>query len=314
MQSMNHKDILVAVYMITYNHELYINEAVQSILAQQTDFNFKLFIGDDCSTDKTSEIIKSLKEKFPDKIEYILNQSNLGPSKNAQNIFKKCFDSKAKYIAMCEGDDYWTDPLKLQKQVDFLEANDGFTFCGHDVAIKNEHLNSITNTFALKKNVIKLKDCVFGPPVHTSSWVFKNIEIPHEQFKSLITGDDALMCFFASKGDGYNINETMSVYRLSDAGTWSTLTQIEKDHRTLIIQLWTIQNYPVRLKDQAKQIYTLINKTKHYKSLFSKNFSNRQKVLGILSINFYRVLLFRSKGRGYLSRIKNGLQRKISNF
>ena len=302
---------LLSVCIITYNHKAFIREAIEGVLMQKVNFSIEIIIADDFSTDGTREIIIEYQQKHPDLIKLILQQKNIGAGPNWMELIST---PKSKYIAYFEGDDYWTDPRKLQKQVDFLEANEDFIFCGHDVAIKNEHLNSITDKYEFKKNVITLNDCVFGPPVHTSSWVYKNLEIPGEQFKSLIAGDDAMMCFLASKGDGYNIKETMGVYRLSDAGTWSILTQAEKDHRTLIIQLWTIQNHPVRLKDQAKQIYTLVNKTKHYKNLFSKNFSNRQKVLGILSINFYRTLLLKSKGRRYLSRVKNGLQRRITFF
>lgn len=302
---------LLSVCIITYNHKAFIREAVEGVLMQKVNFSIEIIIADDCSTDGTTEIILQYKKKYPNLIKLILQPENVGP---AQNWIELITEPKSKYIAYFEGDDYWTDPYKLQKQVDFLEANEDFIFCGHDVAIKNEHLNSMTDKYEFKKNVIKLNDCVFGPPVHISSWVYKNIQIPGEQLKKLISGDDALMCFLASKGDGYNINETMGVYRLSDAGTWSTLNQIEKDHRTLIIQLWTIQNHPVRLKDQIKQIYTLVNKTKHYKSLFSKNFSNRQRVLAILSINFYKASLLKSKGRRYLSRVKNGLQRRITFF
>ena len=303
--------MIVNSCIITYNQEKSIAQAIEGALSQMTEYGHEIIISDDCSTDRTSEICRDYAERYPYKIQFINPDHNLGMIGNWLFALKSC---NAKYIALCEGDDYWTDPDKLQKQVDFLEANEGFIFCGHDVEIKNEHLNSITDKYAFKNNVIKLNDCVFGPPVHTSSWLFKNIELPQKLFKSVIACDDAMMCFLASKGDGYNINETMGVYRLSDAGTWSILTQVEKDHRTLIIQLWTIQNYPVRLIDQTKQIYTLFNKTKHYKSLFSDNFSNRQKVLAILSINFYRALLFKSKGRRYLSRIKNGLQRRITFF
>ena len=135
MQFMNSKtdDIMVAVYMITYNHEKYILQSVESIIEQRTNFRYKLFIGDDNSLDGTSVILASLKDKYPYKIDYTLNTTNLGASKNAINIFYRCFNSGAKYIGMCEGDDYWADRYKLQKQIDFLEANDDYAICFHRV-------------------------------------------------------------------------------------------------------------------------------------------------------------------------------------
>ena len=115
------KPPLVAVYMITYNHENYIAQAIDSVLTQKTTFPIKIFIGEDCSTDRTAAICLKYKEKNPGKIEVTFNKQNIGPKNNAKQIFQACFVSGAKYIAMLEGDDYWTDPNKLQLQADFLE-------------------------------------------------------------------------------------------------------------------------------------------------------------------------------------------------
>lgn len=116
----NNAKIMVSVDMITYNHEKYIAQAIEGVLMQKTNFLIELVIGEDCSTDNTRQICIDYKEKFPDKIRLLLPNNNLGINENGLQTLKAC---TGKYIALCEGDDYWTDPYKLQKQVDFLEAH-----------------------------------------------------------------------------------------------------------------------------------------------------------------------------------------------
>lgn len=112
---------VVSVCTITYNHEKYISEALNSFLMQETDFPFEIIIDDDCSPDNTIEIIMKYQKKFPNIIKANLRQKNIGA---IQNFFSNIQRGNGKYIALCEGDDYWTDPLKLQKQVEFLDGND----------------------------------------------------------------------------------------------------------------------------------------------------------------------------------------------
>ena len=114
------KNPLVSVHMITYNHELYIAQAVEGVLRQQTDFPFELVIGEDCSTDRTREIVLEHQKKHPETIRVITGERNVGASANELRTDKAC---RGKYVAYCEGDDYWHHPLKLQKQVDYLELH-----------------------------------------------------------------------------------------------------------------------------------------------------------------------------------------------
>lgn len=111
---------MVSVCMITYNHAPYIRQAIEGVLMQQTEFPFELLIGEDCSTDQTREICRHYLAQYPDKIHLLLPEKNLG---SLDNFFATLDAATGKYIAFCEGDDYWIDPLKLQRQVDFLEAN-----------------------------------------------------------------------------------------------------------------------------------------------------------------------------------------------
>ena len=107
---------LVSIASITYNHEKFIAQAIDSFLMQETDFDFEIIIGEDCSTDDTLKIIKEYKAKYPDIIKLITSESNVGMMTNFIRTLEAC---SGKYIALCEGDDYWTDTLKLQKQVNF---------------------------------------------------------------------------------------------------------------------------------------------------------------------------------------------------
>lgn len=112
--------------MITYKHEKFIAQAIEGVLVQKTDFDFHLFIGDDASPDNTSSIVEDYKKRFPGKISYIRHETNIGMHANFMGLYSL---AKTKYIALCEGDDYWCDEYKLQKQVDFLERNSNYVLC-----------------------------------------------------------------------------------------------------------------------------------------------------------------------------------------
>jgi len=126
---------ILSVCLITYNHVKYIEQAIEGVLMQQVDFSFELVIADDFSTDGTRELLLAYKKKYPELIKLILQKKNVGPAKNWMNLitFPQC-----KYIAYFEGDDYWTDPYKLQKQVDYLERYSSCVGCFSDTSVINE--------------------------------------------------------------------------------------------------------------------------------------------------------------------------------
>lgn len=126
---------LVSVIMATYNHENFIAEAIEGVLLQNTNFEIELIIGEDCSTDSTRRIIEEYVQKYPDLIRAIYHQSNVGAFQNTNMMFET---ARGKYVAFCEGDDFWCDPLKLQKQVDYLEVRPdyGFVHSEHNYYVK----------------------------------------------------------------------------------------------------------------------------------------------------------------------------------
>lgn len=294
--------LMVAVYLITYNHENYIAQAIESIITQQTNFKYKLFIGEDSSTDNTGKICKEYAIKYPDKISLRINR----PNKlivNSKSTYDACFESGAKYVAMLEGDDYWTDTAKLQKQVDFLEAHSDYTFCGHVALVFDQTQQKITDKFEWKKDTITLKDAVFSPAIHTSSQVYRNgFGLPKNFFK-INAGDDALICYLAERGNGHYFRESMSVYRHSNIGTWSTLNVKEKEYRALLIQTWILKNYRVRVLEQTQLIYTLYNSVKKFKTIFSVNYTTTQKTVIICSIIYYKSSLLNLKIKKIMSQI-----------
>ena len=134
---------LVSVCCVTYNHVGFIRDAIDSFLMQKTDFNYEICLGEDASNDGTRGICVEYAKKYPDKIRLFLRSRDdvikiNGTATGRYNFIETLKECKGKYIALCEGDDYWTDPYKLQKQVDFLEANSEYSFCGSEIIIEDE--------------------------------------------------------------------------------------------------------------------------------------------------------------------------------
>jgi len=219
---------LISVLIITYNHEKYIAEAIEGALLQQCSYSIEIVIGDDCSKDETTAICKKFAEKYPGKIKLLLNEHNIGMMPNFIKTFGAC---TGKYIAMCEGDDYWTDPLKLQKQVGFLEANPDYAICFHRVKewFNGELHESKLNTSATEET-LSINNLASGNFMHTPSVVFRNhlfTDFPGWFSKSFL-GDYVLHMLNAQRGLIKYFPETMAVYRYHQGGTWSSIKAAER--------------------------------------------------------------------------------------
>jgi glycosyltransferase involved in cell wall biosynthesis len=236
---------LVSISCITYNHKNYIRECLDGFLMQKTTFPFEIIIHDDCSTDGTREIIEEYAAKYPDII-FPMFQTENQYSKGVRSMmvrfnFTRC---KGKYIALCEGDDYWTDSFKLQKQVDFLEKNSDFSICFHNLKVYNE-IDATTDKVACKnqKSVLDIIDLATrGNFIHTPSVVFKMPEdgLP-SWFINLPIGDYPLHLFNAQFGKIKYIDEVMGVYRIHAGGTWGHMPK-EKLSERWIEMLTKIEN------------------------------------------------------------------------
>lgn len=222
---------LLSVCLITYNHVSFINQAIEGVLMQKVNFEFDLIIADDYSTDGTREILLNYKKKYPNLIKLILQKNNIGPQQNWIDLIKF---SDAKYIAYFEGDDYWTNKYKLQRQVDFLEKNIDFVICYHNTSILSD--KQFSEDFYLIKDISEVSDyfdlLTFGNYMQSSSVVFRN-HIKTIPFENLSYINDFILWFWLSRfGKIYRINENMSVYRLG-GGIWSSLSNEKKLLHTL---------------------------------------------------------------------------------
>lgn len=221
--------ITVSVLMITYNHENFIREAIEGVLMQKTDFPIEIIIGEDCSTDNTRKIVLEYSEKYPDIIRPLLPENNLGMMKN---FIETMQTATGKYIALCEGDDYWTDPYKLQKQVDFLEANEEYSVCYHDAIIvdKFNRLLSISKLPDECKRDFTSDELIFGAWILTLTICFRNKISICDEMLNAENGDTFLTCILGLNGKGKYLGEIIkpAAYRNHVGGVWSSLDEKEK--------------------------------------------------------------------------------------
>lgn len=216
---MNEKIPLVAIKCMTYNHEPYIKQCLEGFIMQKTNFRFVAIVHDDASTDGTADIIKEYGEMYPNIIKPIFekeNQYSKGDGSLRKIMDKAVYDSNCKYVAMCEGDDYWTDPYKLQKQVEYLEHNKECSLCFHDAVTIDCRINEIINKFNIpKKNRITTKDLLLhGWFIPTASVVIRKENMPTEEWLRKAPSGDVTIYFSASqKGYLHALPDKMSVYR-----------------------------------------------------------------------------------------------------
>ena len=228
MQKENLDSNTVSVIMITYGHEKFIRQAVEGVLMQECNFKVELIIANDASPDKTSEIVHEIIKTNPNgsRIKFINRNNNIGGQKNFEDAFKQC---KGKYIAHCEGDDYWTDPYKLQKQIDFLETNPDYVLTFHKVKILRPDGNFVDDFITkIPENYQTIETLAqFGNYIHTPSVVYRNIigVLPYEMMISPI-GDYFLYLILAQHGKLKYFEEEMAVYRFG-VGIHSTQGQIK---------------------------------------------------------------------------------------
>lgn len=230
MQS--NQDLKVSVFMTTYNHAPFIGQAIEGVVMQKTNFPIKLFIGEDCSTDETRMLCERYKSKYPDKIELVLREQNLGANANSPEIYEKCV-AYGKYTAMCEGDDYWTDLLKLQRQVDFLEANPNYTICWTKYKILEDENILLPDWLPIieGKQVYDINlDNVFTPySTYTLTAVFKSVVLVDKQYQNFRNfKDDVLYCMCLSQGKGAILNFFSGIYRVHNGGIFSSSNNFDK--------------------------------------------------------------------------------------
>jgi glycosyltransferase involved in cell wall biosynthesis len=210
--------------MTTYNHEKYIKEAVESVLNQNTTFDFEIILSNDCSTDNTSSIIHEIIKNHPRsaKLKFYDQIKNLGMHENGEFVLRK---AEGKYIAICEGDDYWTDECKLEEQVKYFETNPNCGLVHHDVNYYFQHNNKLVQNYKKSKGIKIsngkiISELILNNYISTLSVLFKKdllkyyFEIDKEvRFKYLMT-DYFMWLLFSTKSEVFYLNKTMATYRV----------------------------------------------------------------------------------------------------
>ena len=221
----------VTVLVTTYNHEQYIAQALDSVLMQETNCDYEIIIAEDCSTDRTRSIVLDFQRRNPEKIRLVLPAENLGCHGN--RVFAQAFEfAQGQYVALLDGDDYWTSPTKLQKQADFLDAHPECALCFHNALriYEDENRAPFPQNFAGQKRISALEDIWEQNFVAYCTPMFRKdvLETIPEWYYDLLCADWSLYILCAQHGKIGYIDEILGVYRIHSGGLWSRLDAIQK--------------------------------------------------------------------------------------
>ena len=278
------KNPVVSVHMITYNHEPYIRQAIEGVMMQKTDFEFELVIGEDCSQDKTREICFEYQKEYPDKIRVLWWHENVSKfGGNYRRVTARC---RGEYVAICEGDDYWTDSFKLQKQVDVLRQNPNVGLCFTDGKVIFDHGGE--SFFWHEKHEIQgglingrdfCKWHAFGdekrerfPPltINTASVMYRaKVEMTavnsFDIFKwNLSLSDSVLWLGLAAKSDVWYLDEATMCYRQNNQGAMQTRgvkvirdAQLIRCYYSFVVLNMCLSEMPVWFLDALMHYYMI---------------------------------------------------------
>lgn len=226
----------VSVLVITYNQERYISQALDSALMQRTIASFEIVVGEDCSTDRTREILLAYREKHPETIHLLLHPRNLGMNRNFGQTLAAC---RGKYVAILEGDDYWTSPDKLQRQSDFLDIHPECAASFHNVSVVHDEGGAKDRLFhkpGVLKSFFSLEDILASHFIPTLSVMFRAGlfgEFP-EWFYEMPMGDWPLHALNARHGLYGYIDEVLGCYRVHGEGAWSRQGRLKILERSVL--------------------------------------------------------------------------------
>ncbi|MDF2189659.1 glycosyltransferase [Paraflavitalea sp. CAU 1676] len=271
---------VVSVCAVTYNHESYLAQCLDSLVMQQTNFAFEVIVGEDCSTDSTRKILREYDQKYPGIIKPIYHQRNVGA---ARNLFEHCLlMAKGKYIAICDGDDYWTDHLKLQRQVDFLEAHPGCVLSFHRVKQVDQHDRFLQQQETTTEIRFYSWEDILHISIPTLSVVFRNC-IPHypDEVYQAKSGDTFLFGMLSRYGGAADLGFIGAAYRVHAGGTFSGKSQVEQYRQTIHTRK-LMQRSPFFSREQLVELSKEIERRKkRYMKHFIKKgeFGNCLKIL-----------------------------------
>lgn len=280
-------NIAVSIICMAYNHEKYVKRALDSFIEQETNFHFEVLINDDCSVDGTVDIIKKYAKDYPNIIRAIFqkeNQYSKGNSITRNILLPK---AKGKYFVFCEGDDYFIDKNKLQKQYDYMERNKNCTLCIHNSIFVNERGDHISDYIVADKlpRIISCQEVIYGGGgfCATSSIMGRLSTVKKlPDYFDFLGYDYTWQIYLASLGETYCFDERMSAYRVFSAGSWSSnmLSNDKKqvEHIQKVIELRNLFNENtnfeyediIRRANLESQIEIYLN-TGDYRKIFDKD-------------------------------------------
>lgn len=325
----NDEDVAVTICCITYKHEEYIRDALDSFLMQKTNFKYKIFVGEDKGPDGTADIVREYAEKYPDKIVAFLREENMGAQ---ANLIDLCNHAKSPYIAFCEGDDYWVDEYKLQKQYDLMQANPDWRICYSKAEIsapddwflrdwfkENREGKLIfpdcEPTYKPSKKPISAGECIWVFPAHTATVFYRwnyDVEIPDWYFSGIV-GDHPIFLMQLGEGLAGMLPDVTAVYRRSNVGVYMSQNMDEHFMKTRIDHVrWMsgmldwyrdhLDNYPRislenRVKHESFNYLRTAIKLNDYEGIL--NYFNTYPDSAKLSLNAY--LSFYGDGKKLIS-------------
>ncbi|KFK97884.1 MULTISPECIES: glycosyltransferase [unclassified Serratia (in: enterobacteria)] len=260
----------VSICCITYKQEKYIKQAIDSFLMQKTTFPFEIIIGEDHGKDNTLTILNEYQQKYPRLIRVITSDDNIGANSNLLRVFHA---AEGKYIAVCEGDDYWCNENKIQVQFDKLEADSSISICVHSAKLLKD--NNLHNGFkmSIKESFFDVNDVIncnkqYSP---TASYFFKrsNIGVLPNWFSEAPIGDFFIEVYMLSQGKGCFLSAEMAVYRVGSDNSWSSSINeniqkyIQTQERIVNYTNKIVTDFPnqeIEINDRVMNIYLSIMK------------------------------------------------------
>ncbi|MDQ1167515.1 GNAT family N-acetyltransferase [Flavobacterium sp. SORGH_AS_0622] len=226
----------LSIFCMVYNHEPFLESCLEGLLVQKSNFDFEIVIGEDCSPDNSRIVIQKYAEKYPGKFKLLLHKKNVGAVRNQASVFQNC---SGEYIAMCEGDDYWTNPLKIQKQLDFLESNPDFSICFTDYEILDENTKKkvypdLSKKFK-SKSIFNRNEIILKNFIPTLTVMFrKKTEIFKFLDEKLFPSDWFLHILNSKFGKIKFLDINSAVYRMHEGGVCSSANPLLNNKKYLI--------------------------------------------------------------------------------
>lgn len=272
---------IVSICMSTYRHERFIRQAIEGVMMQQTTFPIQLVIGEDYSDDRTRLVCEEMAERYGEKIKLLPSDRNYGQNHNLARTVKAC---TGKYIALCEGDDYWTDPHKLQRQVTFLESHPNCVMCFHPINIVDQDGQVLEAQQPTEQLVFYKGNDFFHISVPTLSLVFRNcLRYFPDEFYEIKSTDAFMVGMLAGFGNGAKLDFVGGCYRKHDGGLYNRLSTLEK-YKQAIFTRKMMKRSSWFDKEQRREIRRELLRRE---CLYVKIFLKKKELL-----NSFRITLF----------------------